>query len=132
MSVVVGFAERPEAERALQVAADEARLHDLPLHVVHIAKVGVGQDDNESILSHRERLSAIEAKYQAEGLDCTAREVFAQGRVSEALIEEARDRAASLLVIGIRSRSAVGKLLVGSVAQEVIMGAACPVLSVKP
>ena len=38
---------------------------------------------------------------------------------------------ASLLIIGLRKRSAVGKLILGSVAQELLMNVSCPVLCVK-
>jgi nucleotide-binding universal stress UspA family protein len=38
---------------------------------------------------------------------------------------------ASLLVIGIHKRSAVGTLLLGSVAQELLLSVNCPVLAVK-
>jgi nucleotide-binding universal stress UspA family protein len=37
----------------------------------------------------------------------------------------------SVLVIGLRKRTAVGKLLLGSVAQELLMTVSCPVLCVK-
>ena len=37
----------------------------------------------------------------------------------------------SVLVIGLRKRTAVGKLLLGSMAQEILMTAPCPVLAVK-
>lgn len=37
----------------------------------------------------------------------------------------------SLLVIGLRRRSAVGKLLLGSVARDILMSVPCPVLAVK-
>ena len=37
----------------------------------------------------------------------------------------------SMLVIGLRKRSAVGKLIMGSVAQDLLMTVACPVLCVK-
>ena len=37
----------------------------------------------------------------------------------------------SILIIGLRKRTAVGKLLLGSVAQELLMTVPCPVLCVK-
>ena len=36
-----------------------------------------------------------------------------------------------LIVIGLRHRTAVGKLLMGSVAQRILLDARCPVLAVK-
>ncbi len=37
----------------------------------------------------------------------------------------------SLLVIGLRKRSAVGKLLLGSMAHDILMSVPCPVLAVE-
>jgi nucleotide-binding universal stress UspA family protein len=49
-----------------------------------------------------------------------------------ALLDEAVKVGADAIVIGVRRRSPVGKLLAGSTAQAVILGADCPVIAVKP
>ncbi|SCC52993.1 universal stress protein [Arthrobacter sp. NIO-1057] len=52
-------------------------------------------------------------------------------RAAEELIDLSNELDAQLIVIGVRSRSRVGKMLMGSDAQAVILGASVPVLSVK-
>lgn len=52
--------------------------------------------------------------------------------VAEAVIDAADEDEAAVIVVGVRRRTAVGKLLLGSVAQRIILGAHCPVLAVKP
>jgi nucleotide-binding universal stress UspA family protein len=56
--------------------------------------------------------------------------VVAEGAAS-AILEAASQREVTLIVIGVRHRSAVGKLIMGSVAQTVILDSRVPVLSVK-
>ena len=51
---------------------------------------------------------------------------------SEEILTVAREHQAELVVIGLRRRSPVGKLLMGSTAQRVLFDAHCPVLAVKP
>ena len=47
-------------------------------------------------------------------------------------VAAADEEHATLIVVGIRHRTPVGKLLLGSVAQRIILEAHCPVLAVKP
>ena len=51
---------------------------------------------------------------------------------STGVIKVAAEVDATLVVLGIRRRTPVGKLLMGSVAQRVLLDAECPVLAVKP
>ena len=51
---------------------------------------------------------------------------------AEALMSAAETGAASLIVIGLRRRSPLGKLILGSNAQRILLDAPCHVLAVKP
>ena len=51
---------------------------------------------------------------------------------AEAILEVARENHADLIVIGVRRRSRVGKLVLGSNAQDILLGAEAAVLAVKP
>ncbi len=51
---------------------------------------------------------------------------------AEELLKAMENDDAELLVIGIRHRNPVGKLLLGSVAQRVLLECPKPVLAVKP
>jgi len=50
---------------------------------------------------------------------------------ADEVLQAAEDARADLVVIGLRHRSPVGKLLLGSTAQRVLLDARCPVLAVK-
>jgi len=49
----------------------------------------------------------------------------------EALIAVAKETSADFIVIGLRRRTPVGKLILGSNAQRILLEAPCPVLAVK-
>ena len=50
---------------------------------------------------------------------------------ADALVRVADERDASVVVIGLRHRTPVGKLIMGSAAQRILLDARCPVLAVK-
>lgn len=51
---------------------------------------------------------------------------------SDAVVQVAQRLDARLVVLGLRHRSAVGKIVFGSTAQRILLDATCPVLAVKP
>lgn len=130
MKIVVGFIGRPEGRAALTRAAEEARRLGATLVVVHSMRGG-GHDDDAEVLANRDSLEQVEEDLTAEGIDVEVRSLVRGQSPAEDLIEIAADPEVHLLVIGVRPRTTVGKLVLGSNAQEVIRRADCDVLCVK-
>jgi nucleotide-binding universal stress UspA family protein len=134
MRIVVGVNESTHAERALHWAAAEARIRDADLHVVlaagmPLAAYPIGWPgaavDTEAILDDRRaRLADMVDRAAGEG---TGQRVVTVGSAAEVLLEEAKD--ADLLVVGTREMKGVFRWL-GSVSDQVVRHAACPVVVV--
>jgi nucleotide-binding universal stress UspA family protein len=128
MTVLVGYVPTPEGEAALRAGIDEARLRGEKMLVVNTSRGDAYVDPRfaqEPDLAHvREDLAAL-------GIEFDIRQVLGAGDAAEEIIELAEEADVSLVVIGLRRRSAVGKLIMGSAAQQILLGAGCPVLAVK-
>lgn len=130
MKVLVGFITTPEGEAALETAIAEAKLRQATLVVVH-SSFGGGKDEDK-LPQSREALADVEARLQADGVDYDIRELVRGMSPGDDLTAFAREQDIDLIVIGVRRRSPVGKLVLGSNAQDILLGADCPVLAVKP
>jgi nucleotide-binding universal stress UspA family protein len=75
-------------------------------------------------------LNQIVGPLQHQGYACEA--LLAEGDPGETITAFARTRAADLIVVSSSSRAGLDKLLLGSVAEEIICEAPCPVLTVGP
>ena len=53
------------------------------------------------------------------------------GDPSDSVVQVAQRRDARLITLGVRHRSPVAKVLLGSTAQRILLDATCPVLAVK-
>jgi nucleotide-binding universal stress UspA family protein len=115
--IVVGYSAKPEGRAALQRALSEAKLRGAALVVVDTSPDGETDD--------------LAAELGASGVSYEIRTPADVHDSAEELIRIAETTAADFIVIGLRRRSPVGKLLLGSNAQRVLLDAACPVLAVK-
>jgi nucleotide-binding universal stress UspA family protein len=115
--IVVGYSSRPEGEAALKRAVGEAKLRAAALVVVNTSA------DAEA--------AALADQLAASGLNYEIRPAAGSHDSAEELLRTAETTNADFIVIGLRRRSPVGKLLLGSNAQRVLLDAACPVLAVK-
>lgn len=127
MSVVVaGFVDRPEGWAALDGAIREARLRGAQLLVVHSGACEPAL--REGIATH---IAAAAAASGDADLTWELQVLNVGNQPVEDLVSVVEEHAAQLLVIGIRRRSSVGKFVMGSDAQRILMLAQCPVLAVK-
>jgi nucleotide-binding universal stress UspA family protein len=115
--IVVGYSARAEGRAALTRALSEARLRDAALIVVNTSP------DAE--------VAGLVEQLTASGLGYEIKTATDAQDSAEELIRTAETAEADFIVIGLRRRSPVGKLLLGSNAQRVLLDAACPVLAVK-
>lgn len=159
--VVVGLDGSEAAVRALHWAYHHAQLTGLGLHVVHTYDLDPGPNPYAGayayVPDHRlaAEISESEARWREEryriaeqhaesmvthalgmvageagGPEVTvSREVVGGVRAAEVLLDRARD--AALLVVGSRGLGGFRGLLLGSVSQQCVQHAACPVVVVR-
>ena len=128
MTVVVGYIPDKFGDSALAEGIEEARRRGTSLVVVNATRGDALIDrrylGEEGLADLEERLAGVDVEHevrQAMGTD-----------VAEEMIRVVREVDAQVLVIGMRHRTPVGKMIMGSVAQQVLLDAPCPVLAVKP
>ena len=129
-AVVVGYVPKPEGEAAVDQGIAEAKLRGTTLVVVNSHRGGREYDNGASARNDQD-LMALEAKLTESGLEYDVRQLVRGFEPAEDLIGIAEDCDADLIVIGLRRRTPVGKLILGSNAQRILLDAPCPVLAVK-
>lgn len=130
MPIVVGFVPTPEGRAAVRRAADEAVVRRTRLIVVDSHEGGRSYDGEQAIRL-QDALAQAEAFLDSKGIEHTVRTLVRGNEPSEDLIQVAEEEDADLIVIGLRRRSPVGKLVLGSNAQQILLESDFPVLAVK-
>ena len=130
MAIVVGYVATKEGRAALKRAAEECVLRGSKLVVISSHRGGKDFDANEASQFESE-LSRVQTLLEEKGLEHEVRQLVRGNDPAEDLISVAEQEKADFIVIGLRRRSPVGKLILGSTAQRVLLEANCPVLSVK-
>ena len=130
MTIVVGYVPRAEGRAALRRAAEEARLRSARLIVINSNKGG-GHLDEDDAIQHERELAEVRAQLDADGVEHEVRQLVRGLDPADDLIAVAEETHADFIVIGLRRRTPVGKLILGSNAQRILLDAPCPVLAVK-
>ncbi len=130
MTIVVGFVPTKEGRAALTRAVEEARTRQTNLVVINSNRGGRDFDDETTKAAEAE-LQRFGDELGHEGLDLEVRQLVRGNEPAEDLIAAANETDADLIVIGLRRRTPVGKLILGSNAQRILLDAPCAVLAVK-
>jgi nucleotide-binding universal stress UspA family protein len=136
-AVVVGVDGSESSLQALDWAADQARLEDRPLTLVHVSTLGgltSPETDSHTIsaVMHAEGRSVLQRAH-ARALAHHVRDLRSDLVMDDprrALLEASRR--AHLLVVGSRGRGPVASLLLGSVGTALSQHARCPVVVRRP
>jgi nucleotide-binding universal stress UspA family protein len=128
VTIVVAYVPRPEGQAALDKGIEIAKRRKEHLLVVN-ASPGGGKED-PTVLDGQD-YERVKRLLDDAGIDAELKQ-FIRGKSAVEEIENlVVSSNASLLIIGLRKRSAVGKLIMGSVAQDLLLSISCPVLAVK-
>lgn len=123
-TIVVGYVPAPEGEAAWDWAVRHASEHGD--RVVVVASEGPHPDvPREAVVEQ------LEGRLEEVGLEHEVVHLAGAGGAADSILDHARRHDASLVVIGQRRRSPVGKLVLGSTSQRILLEADCPVVAVK-
>lgn len=127
-TIVVGWTPDDYGRAAVAAAAVEAGFRQADLLLVNATQ---GDSLVDEKYARQGDLDRLQEELRALGVGYEIRQTMGED-VADEVLAAAESVQAVLIVIGLRKRSPVGKLIMGSVAQRVLLGARCPVLAVKP
>ena len=119
-----GVPKAPLLELATKAAAPSAKLH-----LVTLVQVGTDEDELERLEAASKELETIASELRGDGYEVSTDVSPAAVAAAVSINRIAEQREADLVVIGLAKRTRVGKALLGSDAQRVLLSSGCPVLS---
>jgi universal stress protein A len=99
-----------------------------------VAPANVGSPDTEKLRDYAKESARRSMTFLLEnaGVSDQVETIFSDRPAVEAIIEEANARNVGLIVMGTHGRTGLSRLVLGSVAEQVVRRAPCPVLTVGP
>jgi len=139
--MIVGYDFTTRANLALQQAlAMCGTLGRTELHVIialdrHLEKAGVIEKVDFENASRVQARAFELVKQAAQDRGCAPAHLYVHARIGspeKEILGLAEEVSADLILLGTHGHTAVGRLLLGSVAEEVVRHAGCPVLVTRP
>ena len=129
-NIVVGYDGSNTGKDALALAKEQSKAFNAKVFVVE-SQVGGTNTDAQDIMQGKENLEFAESYLEEQNIPCEIHLLVRGVKPGEDIVRFAEDNDADLVIVGVRRRSKLGKFLLGSTAQYVILNASCPVVTVK-
>ena len=123
-TIVTGYVSTPEGEAALDWALRHASSTGARLVVV-------ASDSPHPDVSPETVVEQIESRLDEAGVEHEVVQFVGASGAADSILDHASRADAELVVIGQRRRSPVGKIVLGSTSQRILLEADCPVVAVK-
>jgi nucleotide-binding universal stress UspA family protein len=130
MKILVGYDGTNAAKEALNLAKEHAKAFGGTVNIVTSMEKGT-ESQREEIEQAERGLEWAKSVFDENDIDCKTHLLIRGLMPGEDIIQFAEENEADEIIVGVKRRSKVGKLLMGSTAQYVILKAKCPVVSVK-
>jgi nucleotide-binding universal stress UspA family protein len=127
MTVLIAYAPGPRGDAAVTEGAAEATRRNTPLIIINVAHGDTYVEPDVATAGHLKELRSLADTWPVPA--SIIQRVDAPP--VEAILAAITQHQADVLVLGIRNRNPVGKLITGSIAQQLLLQAPCPVLAVK-
>ncbi len=125
MNILLAYNDTDASNRALERAAQLAKLYEAKLVVTSVTPIAIGSPPD---MTPGPELQRADARLREQGIE--AELVEAIGDIASAVVEVAEAHGAGLIVIGTREPSQVERMLGHSVSEQVQRMARCDVLIV--
>lgn len=130
MKILVGYDGSNSAKEALSLAKSHAKAFNASVEVVTSMHKGTESEQKE--IEQAERgLEYAKSLFEGADIPCNTHLLIRGLSAGEDLVEFANENQIVEIIVGVKRRSKVGKLLMGSTAQYVVLQADCPVVTVK-
>ena len=130
MKILVGYDGSNSGKEALDLAKNHALAFKGEVEVITSMQKGT-EKNREDMEQANRGLEYAEALFEENNIPCKTHLLIRGLTPGEDLVEFAKENNIDEIVVGVKRRSKVGKLLMGSHAQYVILNAHCPVVTVK-
>lgn len=130
MKILIGYKGINIGQDLLKLAVEHAKAFNATVLVVTSMLEGT-EKDQKKILDAENNLDQAQVFFKAQGIACEKHLLIRGMEAGEDIVAFANEKKVDEIIIGVKSRSNVGKLLFGSTAQTVILEADCPVVSVS-